>query len=111
MQCRFVPSGANMQRPWIPRRLSIDIVNAELRHGEGPIPPEIFCRWVGFYRQRSNFTTVSPVLRGREVEPHAYKGDCKHTGRVFGVGLFKTGTTSLTTKLESLKVRAPIEID
>ena len=31
-----------------------------------------------------------------------YHGQCNHTGKVFGVGVFKTGTTSLSTHLRQL---------
>jgi hypothetical protein len=42
-------------------------------------------------------------LGGRTV-PDAipYHGQCTHTGKVFGVGVFKTGTTSLSADLRQL---------
>lgn len=39
---------------------------------------------------------------GMVMDQLPYQGKCSHTGKVFGVGVFKTGTSSLSAELRTL---------
>mmetsp|Transcript_15264 Transcript_15264/g.32888 ORF Transcript_15264/g.32888 Transcript_15264/m.32888 type:complete len:492 (-) Transcript_15264:221-1696(-) len=87
------------------RRSQQDARNLEvhLKGSNNTVPAEAFCDWLKIHRRDRNVTNISPLLQGRAVEPFKYHGSCKHSGRVFGSGLFKTGTTSLAFKLKALQ--------
>jgi hypothetical protein len=46
--------------------------------------------------------TASEIPQGMVMDQLPYHGQCNHRGKVFGVGVFKTGTSSLSRELSDL---------
>ena len=64
------------------------------------MPAPEFC---GQARETGDVQRIHDLLGGRRVSGTLpYTGRCKHTGKVFGVGVCKTGTTSLSAELGQL---------
>ena len=67
---------------------------------ESTVPAPEFCQQAS---DTGDVQRVHDLLGGRIVSGTLpYTGQCKHTGKVFGVGVFKTGTTSLSAELRQL---------